>query len=275
VLKLKYRIYPIFVTVSLSGVISLFWFGPCLGRSSGISLTAKSALVIDKKNNRIVYAKNHQLKLPMASTTKVMTALLALENLGLTQATIISYHASQTEPSKIYLRQKERWRSLDLLYALLMSSANDAAVSLAEEISGKESDFADLMNKKARELRMKNSRFANPCGFSHASHFSTCFDLARLWKKATAYPVFLEIMRTKNKTIVSEAGRKIYLRNHNRLLWNYPKLFIGKTGYTLKAKHCFVGELILGKRNFVIVILKSRKPWEDLKKIADFCQRIK
>ncbi len=238
-------------------------------------ITAKAAIVIEKRNNRIIYSRNCHLKLPMASTAKVMTALLALENLDAREILKISYRASQIEPSKVYLRPGESWRAINLLHALLMNSANDAAVSIAENVSGSEAKFAGLMNRKAKRLGMKNSDFNNSTGLYTKGQFSTCFDLARLWKRASAYLDFKEIMRTKNKRIISESGRSVYLKNHNRLLWQDADLFTGKTGYTLKAKHCFVGELNTQGRSFIIVILGASKPWQDLHILASICRRAK
>lgn len=261
-----------FLTSSLSFFILV---NSGLAQSPKPFVTAKAAMVMDKKNKRILYAKNQHLKLPIASITKIMTALLVLENLNLESYTQISYQASQIKSSKVHLRKGEEWKNLDLLYALLMSSANDAAIGLAEAVSGNEVDFVKIMNRKAGKLNLANSRFVDSTGLSSQGQSSTCIELAKIWIKVSRYPVFQEIMRTKYKVITSNSDRSIHLKNHNKLLWQYPKLFIGKTGYTLKAKHCFTGELYLNKKSYIIVILGSEKPWQDLKTLARFCETVK
>lgn len=240
--------------------------------TSVIYVTAKSAVVVDARTNKILYAKNINLHIPPASCAKIMTALVVLEKIELDKLITVSKRAANIEPSKAGLRRGSQYRSADLLAACLMSSANDASIALAEEVCGSESEFVKLMNEKAKKIGMGNTRFANATGLpsKKIEQYSTVYDLARLMRYALNKPQIVELMNKKEKFISGSDDRKIYLRNHNKMLWKKPKSIIGKTGYTIKSKHCFTGAAGSGGRQKVVfALLSSRKPWQDISILVD------
>lgn len=238
-------------------------------------MTAQAAIIVDLNKNKTIYAKNIHSRLAPASTTKVLTALVVLEKLGVERNVEISGNASIVEPTQIGLRQGVMYNSLDLLNAVLISSANDASVALAEATAGSESEFAVMMNKKARSLGAKRSHFANASGLSAKNQYSTAYDLYRIVKAALNNPVIYQIMKKKIEKIKDSKGNEIALKNHNRLLFrmSYP-LVLGKTGYTITAKHCYAGVAYFGDRSYAVVILKSRKPWQDIEILLKLIRKI-
>ncbi|MDD5729282.1 MAG: serine hydrolase [Victivallales bacterium] len=231
------------------------------------TLTAASAIVIDADQGTILYEKNPHCKLPAASTVKVLTALIAVEQLDVGERVRISKRAAGIAPSKAYLSQNEDYAAGDLLKCLLMSSANDAGVALAEAIGTNEGNFASLMNQRAKGLGARNSFFLNATGLPEGKkrQYSTVYDLSLFLKKCLNHPQLLDIMQTKHAAVSGSDGKKIYLRNHNKFLKQKNKYgLIGKTGYTIKAKHCFLGMFKKGKRRLIVAIQGSRRPWDDL-----------
>jgi len=231
------------------------------------TLTARSAIVIDADRGTVLYQKNPHCRLPAASTVKVLTALIAVEQLPVDQAVPVSKRAAGIAPSKAYLSQNASYTVNDLLTCLLMSSANDAGVALAEAIGTTESKFSSIMNSRAQALGARNSFFLNATGLPEGTkrQYSSVGDLALFLKKAITYPQLVEIMKTKQAAVTGSDGKKIYLRNHNKFLGRKNKYsLIGKTGYTLKAKHCFLGMFVKGSRRFIVAIQGSSRPWDDL-----------
>lgn len=238
-------------------------------------VTAYSAIVVDLKKNKIIYAKNIYSRLAPASTQKVLTALVVLEKLGLNKDVEISRNASVVEPTQIGLDEDETYNSLGLINAVLISSANDASVALAEAAAGSESEFAKMMNKKARSLGARRSNFVNASGLSAKNQYTTAYDLYRIIKAALNNPVIYQIMKKKRESIKNSKGNEITLFNHNKMLFKmrYP-LVLGKTGYTRVAKHCYAGIAYFGDKKYAIVILKSRKPWLDIKNLLNLIKKI-
>lgn len=253
-------------------LVSIFLF-PSLSLANQIKppyLTAASAIIVRTGDGAILYGKNHSLKLLPASTTKVMTALIVLGGFSLDKGVIISAKAVNVEPTKAGLSKGASYAIRDLLKACLLSSANDAAVAIAEGIAGSEREFAVLMNKKARELGLKDTLFVNATGLPDTQKpYSTAYDLALLMQAAAKNPIFVKIMNLKEAVITGSDGKTIELRNHNKMLWRKPGV-IGKTGYTFKARHCYVGLDFSAAPAVVFAILYSRKPWEDIKRLLNF-----
>lgn len=229
-------------------------------------LTAKSAIVMDAKSGVVLFERNSNLRLPAASTVKVLTAIITAENLDLEKKLSVSKRAAGIAPSKVYLSEKESYKTKDLLLCFLMSSANDAGVVLAEAMAKTEYEFSLLMNKKAKSWGAKNSFFLNATGLPEYKkrQYSTAYDLALFMRKCIQYPVLTQMMQKKHANISGSDGKVIILRNHNKFLWSTTNDLIGKTGYTRGAKHCFLGLFSKGNRKFIVAILGSRKPWDDL-----------
>jgi serine-type D-Ala-D-Ala carboxypeptidase (penicillin-binding protein 5/6) len=226
--------------------------------------SAVAALIMDAHTREVLYGKNPDLPLPMASTTKVMTGLLGVERLRPHEVVQVSAYAASMDASKIYLRPGEQIRADDLLQAILLKSANDASAALAEKISGSEAAFARLMTRRARELGAQNTHFENASGLPSDDHYSTAYDLAVILRYAMQRPDFAEIMQMKTASIESLMGRAWTVRNHNRLLWTFPGAIGGKTGWTRASRHCYVGMVEQGGRTLIVSVLASSRLWNDV-----------
>ena len=259
----------------IAGLISfiyLFVATPVLptAEAARVAITAPSAVLLDGSRGSFLYAKNSNSKRAPASTTKVLTAIVAVEHLKLNQVITIPKFAESVEPSKAYLRQGERYRAKDLIRAALIASANDAAEVLAVAVAGSRSKFARLMNKKARAIGARNSNFIRPSGLPAKGQYSTARDMAKIMRYAQRYPFIVEALKTKRTSIRSLTGRKIYLKNHNKMLWRDPREILGKTGWTRRARHCFVGYVNVYGRIAYIAMLGSTSLWRDIKRLVDY-----
>jgi D-alanyl-D-alanine carboxypeptidase len=194
-----------------------------------------------------------------------MTALVVLDRTDFTREVLVSSRAANAEPTKAGLTEGSVHSVEELLGMLLATSANDAAVALAEAVAGTEDEFAGLMNRRAWELGMKDSHFANATGLPDKSQVSSAHDLALLTRAAFTHPFIEKVMAQKRVTITGSDGKRISRANHNKLLWrlNTPRV-LGKTGYTRSAQHCYAGIAYYGDRRVSLVILKSRRPWADI-----------
>ena len=235
-------------------------------------LSAVSAVVIDSGNGGILYSKNANLRLPPASTTKVMTALVALERLPLQREIPISRRASQSAPSKAGLPPYVKYKAIDLVIATLVSSSNDAAVALAEAVSGNEKEFARLMNEKARALGMNDTKFINATGLTERRlvQYSTAMDLTKLMRVAAKNKLIDRILGFTTATIRGNDGKSVSMRSHNKMLWRTPKFVKGKTGWTLASRHTFVGTDYAPDKKITFAMLHSKKPWADIERLAAF-----
>jgi D-alanyl-D-alanine carboxypeptidase (penicillin-binding protein 5/6) len=259
--------------------------GPALGQEEGSygyspTVRALSAVLMNAVTGEILFAKEPRLRLPPASTTKVLTALVALERLDLNSRVFVSPQAASAPPSRIGLHAGEAALTQDLLYGLMLKSGNDAAETLAEEAGGSVAGFSELMNAKAWRIGARDSHFMNPHGLPDDNHFSTAYDLALIFRQAMHHPVFADIVRTRSATLRVESGRYLYgdwrmvpVVNHNRLLASYDGARGGKTGFTLKARRCFVGEVDRGGVRLIVAILNSPSSgtlWQDARTLLDY-----
>lgn len=229
-------------------------------------ISAQSAILLDPRTNRVLYSKRPHRERPAASTTKVMTALVIIQKLPLNRVVRVPKSAEYIPASKVYLRRGEKYTVRDLLKALLINSANDAAHTLAVACAGTESRFAQMMNVTARSLGARQTRFVNASGLPNPSgQYTTAYDLALIMKAANRNGFIKATMDQKYLTIKALTGRKIYLKNHNKMLWRRPHRIQGKTGFTRKALHCFVGSISAPRRgNLLVAIMGSLRPWHDL-----------
>lgn len=229
------------------------------------SSSAKAMCVLDKDSKRILYAKNQNESLPMASTTKVVTAITVLENCkDLNQTITINKNAVGVEGTSIYLRQDEQISVIDLLYGLMLRSGNDSATALAYHIGGSVDGFASLMNGMAKKVGAKNSHFANPHGLDNPNHYTTAYDLALITCHALNNPTFKQIVSTKNHIIpATNKSDKRYLTNKNRLLSSLSGCCGVKTGFTSKAGRCLVSACERENRTTVCVVLNCGPMFEE------------
>ena len=205
---------------------------------------SKGAVLIEQDSKRILYQKDADKQLPMASTTKIMTCLIALEKGNLDDIVTVSKRAARSPKVKLNLMVGEKQRLGDLLYSLMLESHNDTAVAIAEHVGGSVEAFCDMMTQKARELGAENTCFKTPSGLDAESHYTTAHDLALIAAYALQNPKFVEIINTKSITIPTkptEGSRQHALQNKNRFLYSYDGANGMKTGFTSKAGHCFVG----------------------------------
>lgn len=234
-------------------------------------ITARSAVLLDQTTGRILYGKNAYEKLPMASTTKIMTAILALESGRLDEVVKVSEYAAHVEGSGIDLEAGEEKTMEELVYGLMLRSGNDAAVAIAEHLAGSVEKFAEKMTKRARELGALGTNFINPHGLHHEDHYTTAYDLALISAHAMSFSRFREIVATPEKKI-SWTGRPYdrLLRNQNRLLTMYEGAEGIKTGWTTPAGRCFAGAACRDGWRLISVVLNAPQMWEDTVKLLDF-----
>lgn len=235
------------------------------------TVSAKSAILIEVSSGEVIFSKNADEILPMASTTKIMTALVALESGDVSRTVSVSPTATGVEGSSVYLYPEEKLTLEDLLYAMLLESANDAAAAIAIEIGGSIEDFAEMMNKKAEELGLKHTRFENPHGLDGEEHHTTARELAIIARAAYSNEKFKEIVSTYKKTIpLNETEGVRLLINHNKLLKSYEGATGIKTGFTKKSGRCLVSAAERDGLEFIAVTLNAPDDWKDHTSMLDY-----
>ena len=233
-------------------------------------LSAQSCVLIDAASGQILYAHNANAPLPMASTTKIMTALCAVELADIHDVIVVDEQAVGVEGSSIYLKKGEKLTLLDLLYALLLASANDAAAAIAIGTAGSIETFAECMNEKAEELGLTNTAFENPHGLDAEHHYTTAHDLALIAKEALSYPILRTIVST-NKIRLAETNLndERFLVNHNKLLRTYEGAIGVKTGYTKRSGRCLVSAAERDGLTLIAVTLNAPDDWQDHTRLLD------
>lgn len=224
---------------------------------SARAVSARSAIVLDAQTGQVLFEQNADEILPMASTTKIMTALVTIESGGLDRTYTVKKEYTLVEGSSMYLQEGEEITLRDTLYGLLLMSGNDAALAIAGECGGQEA-FLAAMNDKALALGLGNTHFENPNGLDSANHHTTARELAQLTAYALQNPTFREIVSTDSCTA---AGRTMV--NHNKLLRLYPDAIGVKTGYTSKSGRCLVSAAERNGRQLVAVTLNDPDDWDD------------
>ncbi len=229
-----------------------FTFNFSLLTASAEEIKSRAAVVMDAVTGRVLYAKNPDLFLLPASTTKLMTALVVVEKAKLSDVTTISKKAANTPPTKVGFKEGDKVTLETLLYAALIKSANDAAVALAEAVAGSEEEFVTLMNRKALAIGAEDTKFINANGLPGDEQHITANDLSKIMRQAIKYPILKEILGTRITEVATETGKSKFIRNTNKLLWSDEELLGGKTGYTRQARHCFV---CAGERDHETIIV--------------------
>jgi D-alanyl-D-alanine carboxypeptidase (penicillin-binding protein 5/6) len=221
------------------------------------TIPAKAAVVMDP-SGAVLYAKYPNAKLAPASTVKLITAMVVIDNLDPGYSVKITGNAGKIRSIQPRLHSDEEMTVSDLLHLALMRSINSAAVALAEATAGSERNFVALMNRKAKELGANNTLFANASGLPKGNQYTTASDLARIMRTALTYPLIREILGKKEYMIRTAGGREILLDNSNDLLWRTDTMIGGKTGYTGNARHCFVGAINTEKGTCITAVLGAR-----------------
>jgi D-alanyl-D-alanine carboxypeptidase (penicillin-binding protein 5/6) len=220
-------------------------------------IPVKAAIVVDS-SGEVLYSKYPDAKLAPASTVKLVTAMVVIDNLDPALKVTISKNAGKVRSIQPRLHPDEELTVSDLLHLALMKSINSAAVALAEATAGSEKDFVTLMNRKAKEIGTNNTLYANASGLPKGTQYTTASDLALILKAALTYPLIREILGTKAYLIRTTEGRDIILENSNDLLWQKDNMIGGKTGYTGNARHCFVCAINTGKGPLFTAVLGAR-----------------
>lgn len=230
-------------------------------------IDAGAAIVMDLTSGRILFEKNAYTRRPMASTTKIMTAIVAIENGSMEDMVTVSKKASGIRGSTIHLKEGQKLKLEELMYGLMLQSGNDAAIAIGEHIGGTLENFLDMMNKKAGEIGAKNTYFKSPHGLDIDGHYTTAYDLALITKYALGNPMFSQIVGTKNAFV---NGKSIH--STNEMLDIYPGADGVKTGYTGKAGRCLVTSATRNNWRLISVVLSCPtryKRAESSKKILD------
>lgn len=239
-----------------------------------LQLVGETAVLMDAKTGQVLYEKKAHQRMYPASTTKMLTAIVALEMGSLDEIVTVSENASLTEGSAIWVQEGEQLPLEDLVYALMLNSANDAGVAIAEHLAGSEENFAKILNKRAAELGARNTHFTNAHGLPDKEHYTTAYDLAVIARHALNNPTFAKIAATKTKVIdrTEYVEPTMELINHNRLLWLYEGAIGVKTGYTNEAQQCIVAAAEKDGRRLIAVVLKSQgiNIWADARKLLDY-----
>lgn len=232
------------------------------------TVSARAATLFEPETESFVYMKNADERLPMASTTKILTGLIALDTLPEDELITVDERAVGIEGSSIYLEAGETLTAKDLVYALILQSANDAAAALAIKISGTVDSFAELMNEKARELGLHDSSFKNPHGLDAEGHYTTAHDLAIISAAALKNESFKEICSTYKKEITSSEKTRLVV-NHNKLLKSYDGCIGMKTGYTKRSGRSLVSAAERDGVTMIAVTIDAPDDWRDHTKLLD------
>ncbi|MGO1368785.1 MAG: D-alanyl-D-alanine carboxypeptidase family protein [Senegalia sp. (in: firmicutes)] len=254
------------VLILLILLLSIFFNSTVFAFNDDIG--AKSAILIERDSGRILYAKNISEKLPIASTTKILTALIAIEKGDLEKIVTIKKEWTDIEGSSIYLKANEKIKLKDLIYGLMLRSGNDAGVAIACEIAGSVDNFSVLMNKRAKEIGAKNTNLINPHGLHSDEHYSTAYDLALITREALKNKIFREISKTNDYTSMRENPQIFY--NKNKTLNQYDGGDGVKIGYTKVAGRCLVASATREDMQLIAIVLNDGNWFNDSYKLFDY-----
>ena len=255
------------IRITIIGIAAAFALSTGMNAAAACTqpgISAQSAVLLQDGN--ILYEKAAHCRMPMASLTKVMTAILVIENADLTDTVHIQEQHCTVEGSSMYLKPGSSVSVQALLDGLMLLSGNDAAIALAEHVSGDTAAFAAQMNRKAKLLGLKNTHFVNPHGLNQDGHYSTAYDLAKLMEYCMRNPIFAQI--TGKRAMLYEGN--VY-RNHNKLLASCPGCIGGNTGYPDRAGRCLISVCCRENTPVVCVTLSAPKDWEDHAALYDWC----
>lgn len=233
--------------------------------------SAECACVINALTGDVVFSKNMNQKHAMASTTKIMTAIVAIERCNMDEIVDVSATAANQEGSAAYISEGNQYYMKDLLYGLMLNSGNDAAVAIAEHVAGSEKSFAELMNEKAEELGLGNTHFMNPNGLDNPEHYTTVYNLALIARYAMTLPQFREIVATQTAQAQAlNSDEILYFSNHNKMLSLYEGANGIKTGFTKSTGRCLVSSAQRDGMEFIAVTLNDPNDWNDHAEMLDY-----
>lgn len=249
-------------------IICIILLNSNISIGQNLGLSGDSYILMDAKSGRILLEKNSNKKMPMASTTKIMTALIAIEEGSLQDKVSVDDKSLNVEGSSIYLEKNEIMSLEDLIYGLMLRSGNDSSIAIANHISKTEKEFVDKMNAKAKLIGADNTQFQNPHGLDEENHYSTAYDLAMITKEALKYDEFKKIFETK--TYNANREKNNYFINKNKTLWQYEGGNGGKTGYTRASGRCLVSTAQRDGMDLIAVSLNAYDWFNDNYKLMDY-----
>ena len=244
-------------------VLAAVW--PALAQDDWECFTAKSFTIIDADTGKTLLANNARQLMPPASTLKIMTAMYVLDHLKMDDKVTISAYAASAPPSKINIKPGETYTVRELMYALLLSSANDGARALAEASAGSEATFGQKVTQQVRQWGAYRTTVATANGLPNDNQYTTAEDLALLFRRGMQNPEFARIVSTKYYDIQGERE----LRNHDRFLFTTPLARGGKTGYTRASLHTYVGEFKNQDKTIIVAMMGSKRMWSDLRNLIE------
>ncbi len=263
-------IYICVIFISLLLFLMLTIYASATHKSTAFSgrISAKAAALYEPTEKRFIYSKNGKEQLPMASTTKIMTAIVVNEHCSMDDVVIIGPESVGIEGSSAYLREGDKYTVKELLYALMLQSANDAATALAYYTAGSIDEFSTLMNSKGKALGLENTNFTNPHGLDDYNHYTTAEDLAIIGAHFLDNKELSEIAATYKKTFTYDERTRTYI-NHNKLLHRYNGCIGLKTGFTKRCGRCLVGAAERDGVKLVCVTLDAPSDWNDQSAMLD------
>lgn len=233
------------------------------------AVQAKACLLVNANTGEVLFSRNVDATYPPASTTKLLTALLVYERVGLRGSFAVADVDTRVEPSHVPLRPGETVAVRDMVQSLLIGSDNDTAMALARYVAGSTARFVNIMNARARELGCSSTNFKNPNGLPAAGQLTTCQDLMRIFNSVLAISSLRAICEMKGFYLSTEAGKQ-WVRNHNRLLGRYPGMGPAKTGWTVTSRHTFAAAAKRGDVELRLTLLNSADKWSDSRALFDY-----
>lgn len=246
-------------------VFLLFLLIPLAGYANN-EITAISYLLVEKDSFEVIVGKNYHEKLPPASTTKIMTTILALEHLKGAETITPDKNVRRFPRSRLNLIAGKKYLATDLVKGIIVESANDAAYAVGTHIAGSEETFAAMMTARAKDIGAVNTQFRNASGLSAPGHYSTCYDLAIILKYALAREDFMEVASMRY-FLFQNGSHAVRYKNHNRFLFCFEPAVVGKTGFTRASRYCYVGAFEKDGKVYILSILGSSNLWGDAVKI--------
>ena len=255
--------------VILTALICVLTFAAKIFAADVPSVSARSAILVSSYGE-VLFDKNADERLPMASTTKIMTCILAIENCDLDEVITVTPASAGIEGSSLYMKEGDVTTVRDMLYAAMLRSANDAASALAIHVSWSEEEFAALMNDKAGSLGMNDTHFTNPHGLPDKEHYTSARDFARLAAYAMENETFAKIASTQEYVVTINGEDRKPIKNHNRLLFTYDGCIGVKTGYTRSSGRCLVSAAERDGVRLICVTLSDSNDWRDHTALLDY-----
>ena len=269
--KINYIVYicALIITILLITILTVYASATAKKQTFAYNISAKSCILYEPITGQVLYEQNSNQKLPMASTTKIMTALVVVDKCNLDEIITIGPESVGIEGSSAYLRENDEYTVLELLYALLLQSANDAATALAYYTAGGIEEFSVLMNEKASQLGLKNTHFTNPHGLDDKEHYSTAADLAKAGAELLKNETLKKIVSTYKINFTYGERTRTYI-NHNKLLQSFDGSIGIKTGFTKRSGRCLVSAAERNGLTLIAVTLDATSDWDEHKKMLEY-----